>query len=55
VPLLTAGGRLAWVGGHRIEDRFRLTAATTAAIRVRVFPLLREGPGVRSIGPDCTG
>jgi len=24
VPLLTAGGRLAWVGGHRIEHRFRL-------------------------------
>ena len=55
VPLLTAAGRLAWVGGHRIEDRFRLTAASTAAVRVQVFPLLREGLGIRSMGADSTG
>jgi tRNA(Ile)-lysidine synthase len=55
VPLLTAGGRLAWVGGHRIEHRFRLTATSTAAVRVRVFPLLREGRGIRSMSADSTG
>ena len=45
VPLLTAGGRIAWVGGHRIDDGFKLGPASRAALRVRVFPLLPGGGG----------
>jgi tRNA(Ile)-lysidine synthase len=36
VPLLTSGDRLAWVGGYRIDDRFKLTGRSTAALKVVV-------------------
>jgi tRNA(Ile)-lysidine synthase len=39
VPLLTAGGSLAWVAGHGIAHDFRLTAASVSALRVRIRPL----------------
>jgi len=40
IPLFTCEGRLAWVPVHRIDDRFRLTPTSPAALRIRVFPLL---------------
>jgi hypothetical protein len=40
VPLLTAGGRLVWVAGQRIDHDFRLTPASVSALRVRILPLL---------------
>ena len=39
VPLLTAGGRLVWVAGHRIDHDFRLTPASVSALRVQIRPL----------------
>lgn len=35
VPLLVAGDRIAWVVGHRIDRRFRLTEHSTRAMRLR--------------------
>jgi tRNA(Ile)-lysidine synthase len=40
VPLLTAGGRLVWVAGQRIDHDFRLTPVSESALRVRIWPLL---------------
>lgn len=39
VPLLTIGGRLAWVAGHGIDHDFRITPASDSALRVRIVPL----------------
>jgi tRNA(Ile)-lysidine synthase len=44
VPLLTAGGRLVWVAGHRIDHDFRLTPASVSALRVRILPLPPSRP-----------
>jgi tRNA(Ile)-lysidine synthase len=44
VPLLTAGGRLVWVAGHRIDHDFRLTPASESALRVRIRPLPPSPP-----------
>jgi len=44
VPLLTAGGRLVWVAGQRIDHDFRLTATSVSALRVRVWPLPPSPP-----------
>jgi tRNA(Ile)-lysidine synthase len=44
VPLLTAGGRLVWVAGHRIDHDFRLTPASASALRVRILPLPTSPP-----------
>ena len=43
VPLLTAGGRLAWVVGHGIDHDFRITAESVSALRIRISPLSPEG------------
>jgi len=34
IGLLTAGGDVAWVVGHRIDDRFKITDATRRVLRV---------------------
>ncbi|MEA2588260.1 MAG: tRNA(Ile)-lysidine synthase, partial [Actinomycetota bacterium] len=39
VPLLTAGGHLAWVAGHGIDHDFRITGASSSALRVGISPL----------------
>jgi tRNA(Ile)-lysidine synthase len=44
VPLLTAGARLVWVAGHRIDHEFRITASSVSALRVRVLRLGPETP-----------
>ena len=44
VPLLTAGGRLVWVAGHRIDHDFRLTLVSASALRVRILPLPTSPP-----------
>jgi tRNA(Ile)-lysidine synthase len=44
VPLLTAGGRLVWVAGQRIDHDFRLTPASVSALRVRIWPLPPSPP-----------
>jgi tRNA(Ile)-lysidine synthase len=49
VPLVTCDGRLAWVVGHRIDDRHKLTPASTAALAVRVRRFLPEGQAPRSM------
>jgi tRNA(Ile)-lysidine synthase len=38
VPIITDGNRIAWVVGHRIEDGFKLTAATTRVVKISVSP-----------------
>ncbi len=42
VTVLESGGKIAWVVGHRIDDRFKLTPATKAA---RVFTVQIELAG----------
>jgi len=37
VPLLTVGGRIAWVGGQRIDEAFKLTPSSTAALAIQVL------------------
>jgi tRNA(Ile)-lysidine synthase len=44
VPLLTAGGRLVWVAGHRIAHDFRITASSASALRVQILPLATDLP-----------
>jgi tRNA(Ile)-lysidine synthase len=39
VPIITAGGDIAWVVGMRIDDRFKVTDATTTVLRLEA----REG------------
>ena len=34
IPLLTAGGRIAWIVGYRIDDAFKVTDATTTVLRI---------------------
>jgi tRNA(Ile)-lysidine synthase len=42
VPLLISGSDIAWVVGLRIADRFRVTASSTSAFRLRVESLPSE-------------
>lgn len=39
VPLLVCDGEIAWVVGHRIGDRFKLTDETRRAIRIEIIRL----------------
>ncbi len=39
VPLLIVSGRIAWVVGHRIDERFKVTSRSQQALRVRATPL----------------
>lgn len=50
LPLLTCGDQLIWAGGQRVAHGFACTAATTTALRIQVFPLLKDGQLVRSMG-----
>ena len=36
VTVLESDGRIVWVAGHRIDDRFKLTTKTTAMVRFRL-------------------
>lgn len=36
VPVLEAGGRIAWVVGHRLDDRFKVTSRTAVPMKIRV-------------------
>ncbi|MGH2810498.1 MAG: tRNA lysidine(34) synthetase TilS, partial [Actinomycetota bacterium] len=36
VPILVSAGRIAWVAGHRIDERFKITPQTACAVRIRV-------------------
>ena len=47
VPVLAAGDRIAWVVGHRIDDRVRITPGTERAIRITVGP-----PAPRRLEPS---
>ncbi len=38
VPIVTSGDAIVWVAGMRIDDRFKVTPATTRAIRLRFEP-----------------
>jgi tRNA(Ile)-lysidine synthase len=35
VPLVTCGGRIAWVAGHRIDERYRVGPGTTRLLELR--------------------
>ncbi|HWD72753.1 MAG TPA: tRNA lysidine(34) synthetase TilS [Actinomycetota bacterium] len=52
VPLLTAGGRLVWVAGHRIAHDFRITASSASALRVRILPLAPDLPLPAALAPE---
>jgi tRNA(Ile)-lysidine synthase len=43
VPLVVAAGQIAWVVGHRVDDRFRVTDSTRRLLRLSTSPL--EGYG----------
>ncbi|MEX0789723.1 MAG: tRNA lysidine(34) synthetase TilS, partial [Actinomycetota bacterium] len=34
VPLIVCGEDIVWVGGHRLDDRFKVTPATTETLRL---------------------
>ena len=36
VPVFTSGGRIVWIGGVGIDDRFRITSTTSRALRLRI-------------------
>ena len=38
VPIVVAGDRIAWVAGHRLDDRFKLKPQTRSALRLRLLP-----------------
>ena len=40
VWVVTSGGKIVWVVGHRIDDRFKLTAATQQAYVIKKVPVL---------------
>jgi tRNA(Ile)-lysidine synthase len=42
VPILQVGSRIAWVVGHRIDDRFKLTIHSRDALHVRVAPTAKR-------------
>jgi tRNA(Ile)-lysidine synthase len=44
VPLLVSDGRIAWVAGHRIDDRFKVTARTRTVSRIELRPGLHPHP-----------
>lgn len=35
VPIITCGDRIAWIVGHRVDERFKVTAATTTVLRLQ--------------------
>lgn len=36
VPILESEGRIAWVAGHRLDERYKVTAQTTRVMRIRL-------------------
>ncbi|CAN5770406.1 tRNA lysidine(34) synthetase TilS [soil metagenome] len=42
VPLIVCGGEIVWVGGHRLDDRFKVTSATVEALRLTLAGTARE-------------
>jgi hypothetical protein len=55
VPLLTAGGRLVWVAGHRIAHDVRITASSASALRVRILPLAPDMALPAALTPEISG
>ncbi|MGH7409445.1 MAG: tRNA lysidine(34) synthetase TilS [Candidatus Methylomirabilis sp.] len=46
VPLLVSGGEIAWVVGHRVDERFKVTDSTRRLLRVRAgLPGQEHGSG----------
>ena len=39
VPILWSGERIAWVVGHRIDERFKVTRSSSKVLRVRATPV----------------
>lgn len=37
IPILVCGDRIAWVVGHRIDDRFKVTDGSREAVRIRII------------------
>lgn len=44
IPILTSAGRIAWVVGYRIDDRFKLTPSTRRAVRIGVAAIQSRAP-----------
>ena len=38
VTVLEAGGQIFWVAGHRLDDRFKVTAATRHTLTFTIRP-----------------
>ncbi|HEX2053839.1 MAG TPA: tRNA lysidine(34) synthetase TilS [Actinomycetota bacterium] len=38
VPIVSAGDRIVWVAGHRLDDRFKVTAFTSRVLRLTLEP-----------------
>ncbi|MCP4626090.1 MAG: hypothetical protein GY850_21645, partial [bacterium] len=36
VPLVMCGGRILWVGGMRLDERFKVTGKTENVLRIRL-------------------
>lgn len=45
VPVLVAPEGILWIGGHRTDHRFRVTASTTRVVTAELLPAETEEPG----------
>ncbi|HEX2149923.1 MAG TPA: tRNA lysidine(34) synthetase TilS [Actinomycetota bacterium] len=42
VPLVVSGDNIVWVGGHRVDDRFKVNAETTQVLRLTLTTAAKE-------------
>ena len=42
VPLVVSGDSIVWVGGHRLDDRFKVTASTTRVLSLTLSPAAQK-------------
>lgn len=42
IPILISGGRVVWVAGFRIDERFKITRGTETVLRIKRVPAVNE-------------
>lgn len=43
IPLFVAGGKIIWIMGYRIDDRFKITDRTKNVLKLRLSKLIKNG------------